>query len=98
MVKAKNIRALVLYSHSSFFYGNGKPEGIYYEALRDFEQFVNQKLHTGKQHVQVTFIPVRPDQLESYLVEGVGDLIAYPVTVTPGRDKRSHSRFPLKLA
>ena len=96
MVKARQIRALVLYSHSSFFYVNGKPEGIYYEALRDFEQFVNQKLHTGKQHVQVTFIPVRPDQLESYLNEGVGDLIAYPVTVTPEREQRVAFSVPLE--
>ena len=96
MVKAKNVRALVLYSHSSFFYVNGKPEGIYYEALRDFEQFVNQRLHTGKQHVQVTFIPVRPDQLESYLIEGVGDLIAYPVTVTPEREQKVAFSLPLE--
>jgi len=96
MVKARNIRALVLYSHSSFFYVNGKPEGIYYEALRDFEQFVNQKLHTGKQHVGVTFIPVRPDQLESYLIEGVGDLIAYPVTVTPEREQKVAFSLPLE--
>ena len=96
MVAAKTIRALVLYSHSSFFYVNGKPEGIYYEALRDFEQLVNQRLHTGKQHVQVTFIPVRPDQLESYLTEGIGDLIAYPVTVTPEREQKVAFSVPLE--
>ncbi len=96
MVKAGEIRALVLYSHSSFFYVNGKPEGIYYEALRDFEQFVNQKLHTGKQRVQVTFIPVRPDQLESYLTEGIGDLIAYPVTVTPEREQKVAFSLPIE--
>jgi membrane-bound lytic murein transglycosylase MltF len=75
---------------------NGKPEGIYYEALRGFEQFVNQKLHTGKQHVGITFIPVRPDQLESYLIEGVGDLIAYPVTVTPEREQKVAFSLPLE--
>ncbi len=84
MVKRGSIRALVLYSRSGFFYVNGRPEGISYEALQSFEQFVNQKLRT-RQHVQVTFIPVRPDQLESYLNEGVGDLIAYPVAMTPER-------------
>ena len=41
MVKRGKIRALVLYSRSSFFYLNGRPEGIYYEALRAFEQYVN---------------------------------------------------------
>ena len=96
MVKARQIRALVLYSHSSFFYVNGKPEGIYFEALRNFEQFVNQRLHTGKQHVQVTLIPVRPDQLESYLNEGIGDLITYPVAITPEREQKVAFSIPLE--
>jgi membrane-bound lytic murein transglycosylase MltF len=88
MVKRGTIRALVLYSRSGFFYVNGRPQGIYYEALRAFEQSVNEKLHTGKQPVQVTFIPVRPDQAEKALTEGVGDLIAYALTVTPQRQQR----------
>jgi membrane-bound lytic murein transglycosylase MltF len=96
MVKAQDIRALVLYSHASFFYVNGRPEGIYYEALRDFEQFVNQKLHTGRQYVQVEFIPVRIDQLEPYLTEGIGDLIAYPVTVTPERERQVAFSAPIQ--
>jgi hypothetical protein len=85
MVKRRNIRALVLYSRSGFFYVNGRPQGIYYEALRAFEQSVNQKLQTGKQPVQVTFIPVRPEQAEKALTQGVGDLIAYGLTLTPER-------------
>jgi membrane-bound lytic murein transglycosylase MltF len=88
MVKRRSVRALVLYSRSGFFYVNGRPQGIYYEALRAFEQSLNEKLHTGKQPVQVTFIPVRPDQVEKALTEGVGDLIAYALTVTPQRQQR----------
>ena len=88
MVKRGTIRALVLYSRSGFFYVNGRPQGIYYEALRAFEQSVNEKLHTGKHPVQVTFIPVRPDQVEKALTQGVGDLIAYALTVTPEREQR----------
>ena len=87
MVKRGSIRALVLYSRSGFFYVDGKPEGIYYQALQYFEQFLNQKLHT-RQHVQVTYIPVRPDQLEAALTEGVGDLIAYGLVVTPEREQQ----------
>ena len=96
MVKAQNIRALVLYSHSSFFYVNGKPEGIFYEALQDFEQFVNRKLRTGRQDIQVTFIPVRPDQLELYLNEGIGDLIAYPLAVTAEREQQIAFSVPVQ--
>lgn len=48
MIKRGSIRALVLYSRSGFFYVNGRPEGIYYEALQYFEQFVNRKLPVGQ--------------------------------------------------
>ncbi|MGA7294770.1 MAG: transporter substrate-binding domain-containing protein [Terriglobales bacterium] len=95
MVKHQRIRALVLYSRTGFFYVDGKPQGIYYEALKDFEQFVNEKLHTGKHHVQVTFIPVRPDQIESALTSGVGDLIAYGVIVTPKREQQVAFSLPI---
>jgi membrane-bound lytic murein transglycosylase MltF len=96
MVKRKTIRALVLYSRTGFFYVNGRPEGIYYESLRAFEQFVNQKLHATKQQVQVTFIPVRPDQLESALTQGVGDLIAFGLVVTPERQQRVAFSIPIQ--
>src|SRR5271166_2667794 len=95
MVKEQNIRALVLYSRSSFFYVDGRPQGIFYEALQDFEQFVNRKLPAG-QHVQVTFIPVRPDQLESYLNEGIGDQIAYPVAMTAERAQQVAFSVPIQ--
>ena len=96
MVKRRNIRALVLYSRSGFFYVNGRPQGIYYEALRAFEQSMNQKLQTGKQPVQVTFIPVRPEQAEKALTQGVGDLIAYGLTVTPEREQRVAFSVPIE--
>jgi len=96
MVKRGTIRALVLYSRSGFFYVSGRPQGIYYEALRAFEQSVNEKLHTGKHPVQVTFIPVRPDQAENALAQGVGDLIAYGLTVTPEREQRVAFSVPLE--
>jgi hypothetical protein len=33
MLKRHEIRALVVYSRSGFFYDAGQPEGIYYEAM-----------------------------------------------------------------
>jgi predicted small lipoprotein YifL len=47
MLKRRNIRALVLLNPISFFYSNGHPMGVNYEALREFETFVNQKMKTG---------------------------------------------------
>jgi membrane-bound lytic murein transglycosylase MltF len=94
MVKHQSIRALVLYSRSGFFYINGRPQGIYYEALQAFEQFVNQKLN-AKQHVQVSFIPLRPDEIEAALTSGIGDLIAYGVAVTPERERQVAFSVPI---
>ncbi len=95
MVKRGRIRALVFYSRTGFFYVNGRPQGINYEALRAFEEFVNQKLHTGAQPVQVTFIPIRPDQVEAALTQGMGDLVAYGLVVTPEREKRVAFSIPV---
>ena len=95
MVKRGSIRALVLYSRSGFFYVDGQPEGIYYQALQYFERFLNEKLHT-RRHVQVTFIPVRPDQLEAALNDGVGDLIAYGLVVTPQREQQVAFSIPIQ--
>jgi len=44
-------------------------------------------LHHRKHHVQVTFIPPRPDQIEA-LTAGVVDMIAYGVIVTPEREQQ----------
>ncbi len=87
MAKRHQIRALVVPSHSGFFYDKGHPQGIYYEALDEFQRFVNMKRRTGSLKINVTFIPVRPEQLESALLQGIGDVIAYGVIVTPEREK-----------
>jgi hypothetical protein len=73
-------------SHSGFFYDRGVPHGIYYEAFDEFQRFANQKLRTGSLRMNVTFIPVRPEQLEHALLEGVGDVVGYGVIVTPERE------------
>jgi len=96
MIQRNTIRALVLYSRTGFFYLNGRPEGIYYEALNNFQQFVNQKLRAKRQHINITFIPVRPDQVEAALNDGVGDVIAFGLVVTPARQQRVAFSVPIE--
>jgi membrane-bound lytic murein transglycosylase MltF len=88
MVKRHQIRALVVPSRSGFFYDKGHPQGIYFEALNEFQRFVNQRFRTGSLKINVTYLPVRPEQLEKALLEGVGDVVAYGVEVTPEREKK----------
>jgi membrane-bound lytic murein transglycosylase MltF len=87
MAKRHQIRALVVPSRSGFFYDKGHPRGIFYEAMEEFQRFANQKLKTGVLKIHVIYIPVKPEQLESSLLNGVGDVIAYGAIVTPEREK-----------
>jgi hypothetical protein len=61
MVKARVIRALVIIDPIGFLYLSGRPHGIQYESLEEFEKFANQKLNTGKLPVRVVLLPMRPD-------------------------------------
>jgi len=96
MMKARNIRALVTINPIGFFYHQGKPAGIIYETMQEFEQYINKKYNTGKLKVKVTFIPMRPDRMESALTEGVGDLIAHAVVITPAREQRVAFTIPVQ--
>ena len=96
MVKNRAIRALVIVNPISFFYQQGRPQGIQYEALQEFEKFINLKEKTGKLPVKVVFLPMRPDQLEASLTQGLGDIIAYGVVITPEREQRVAFSEPIQ--
>ena len=96
MVKRQNIRALVLLNPISFFYDKGQPRGLMYEALQDFQTFTNKKLNTGRLKVEVTFLPTSPAQIEAALTEGLGDIIANGIVITPEREKRVAFSTPIQ--
>jgi membrane-bound lytic murein transglycosylase MltF len=95
MVKTRNIRVLVVLNPIGFFYDKGMPRGAIYEALEEFQKFVNQKLNSGTMGIKVTYLPVGPAQLEAALTEGMGDLIANAVFITPEREKRVAFSTPI---
>ncbi len=95
MVKRRMIRALVIINPIGFFYDKGQPKGAMYEAVEEFQKFVNQKFKTGKLPVTVAFIPTRADQVEKFLTEGIGDIVAFGVVVTPEREKLVAFSTPL---
>lgn len=95
MITRRKIRALVVYSKSGFFYDQGRPEGIFYEALQEFQRTLNQELKTGSLPVTVTFLPVEYGQLENALASGEGDLIAVPIAITPEREQKASFSVPI---
>jgi membrane-bound lytic murein transglycosylase MltF len=96
MLKRRNIRALVLINRVGFFYDQGHPKGVMYEALEEFQSALNKELKTGALKVNVSFIPMNPAQIEAALTEGLGDLIAYGIVVTPEREKRVAFSAPIQ--
>jgi membrane-bound lytic murein transglycosylase MltF len=95
MLRERSIRALVVTSRTDFFYDRGHPRGIVFEFMEEFQRFLNTKLRTGALKTTVTFIPVRPEQLEAALLQGVGDIVATDVLITPEREQRVLFSAPL---
>jgi len=87
MVKKREIRVLVVYSKTFYFIDHGRQRGITYDALMEFEKFINKKVGSKTLQVKVVLIPVRRDELISKLVEGYGDLAVANLTITPQRLK-----------
>jgi membrane-bound lytic murein transglycosylase MltF len=96
MLKERRIRALVAINPIDFFYSQGKPKGMTYETLEQLQAYVNKKFKTGTSSVKVTFIPLRPDKLGPALRDGIGDVIAQGVVITPGRQQNFAFTTPTK--
>ncbi len=89
MVKRNEIRVLIVPSKTFYFIDKGKQRGLTYEALKEFEKFVNKKIgKKGALQLKVVFIPVSRADLLTKLVDGYGDLAASNLTITPERLKK----------
>jgi len=91
MDKRRVVRALVTFNRASFFFDNGRPRGMTYDALIDLEKFLNRKLHphdtTGKEKINVVLVPTTFARAGSDLLNGNGDLIAAAVYITEARKR-----------
>ena len=85
MVERRMIRVLVPYSRTLYFNDKGRERGLTAELVRDFEQYLNRKLQTGKRPITVYLIPTTRDKLLPKLVDGLGDIAAGNLTVTDER-------------
>ncbi len=94
MQQRRMIRASVLFNKTNYFIDfNGQPRGMTYDALVEFERFVNRKLYptdrTGKNKVLVVLIPGNPATFERDLLNGKTDIAAAPIIITEDRKKRA---------
>ena len=85
MVERGQIRALVPYSRTFYFLDRGTQRGFTYELLKAFEERVSDDLGLGELDIEVVVIPVSRDRLIPGLLEGLGDIAAGNLTITPER-------------
>ena len=88
MVKRRLIRILTPYSKTHYFIDRGVQRGLVFDAGTMLEAALNKKLKTGlTDHLYVVCVPTTRDELYQALVDGRGDIVAAPVTITPERQK-----------
>jgi len=91
MDKRRVVRALVSFNKTTFFFDGERPRGMTYDALVEFEKFLNRKLHpndrTGKEKIHVVLVPTTPSKVASDLQNGFGDIVAVAVYITEERKK-----------
>ena len=81
------IRVLVPYSRTLYFTDKGRERGLTADAVREFEEFIRLKYPTGNRPVTVYLIPTTRDELLQKVADGLGDIAAGNLTITPPREE-----------
>ena len=96
MAERRRIRILTPYSRTGYFIDRGQPRGVVAELAAKLEEVINLHLKTTRtNHVFVIVRPTSRDELQNALIQGLGDIVAAGVTVTPERQKQADFTVPL---
>src|SRR6516225_11541565 len=95
IAKRRFLRILVAPSKLGFHFNGSQMEGAIYEFSREFEAFLNKKLHTSHAPISAVFIPAGRESLIPMLAEGPGDLVASLVGVSERRQAMVDFTDPL---
>jgi membrane-bound lytic murein transglycosylase MltF len=87
MLKRRKMRALVVYNKLFYFLDGATQRGASYEALKNFEDYINKKYKLKTRKMHVVFIPVTRDRLLPALREGLGDIAVANLTITGERQQ-----------
>lgn len=85
ILERRTIRALVPWSDTYFYLDGAEQKGIAFEALRGFEKWLGEKYDFGTVKPHVAILPVRRDQLITFIAQGRGDIALGGITITDSR-------------
>lgn len=83
MVTRNQVRVLVPFSKTFYFLDGGRQRGLTYDLMKIFEKQINANLQRKTVQVQFVFIPVNRDEFIPNLLNGIGDIAAGDLTITP---------------
>jgi membrane-bound lytic murein transglycosylase MltF len=87
MEERRLIRILVPYSKTIYFIDKGEQLGTAVDLGQALEEWLNKGKKKEIERIRVAFVPVPRDRLLPALVEGLGDIAAGSLTITPDRLK-----------
>lgn len=89
MLERRAIRVLVVYDGAFYFVEEFRQRGLTYESMTLFEEDLNKRHKLAEtDRLHIVLIPVSPDRLISGLAEGLGDIAAANLTITPERQEK----------
>lgn len=81
------LRVLVPRDRTNFFFAGNRLRGMEYELVHEFERSLAREPGGVRPQVDVAYVPVAFDRLIPALVEGLGDVAAGGLTITPEREQ-----------
>ena len=98
LLKHRAIRIVAPYSKTMYYVVNGAPQGVTYELGKAFENYLNLRFpqKTKNIRIHVVMIPRPRDRLLPSVNEGLADIAAAALTITPERQKILDFSDPLK--
>ncbi len=87
LMERRYIRVLTTFNKTNFFLSGSQTLGFEYSLLKDYEKYLNKGIKRNDLKVVLEFIPVSHDRLVLALANGLGDIAAAGLTITPQRLK-----------
>jgi membrane-bound lytic murein transglycosylase MltF len=94
MLERRMVRVLVPYSRSLYFNDKGAQRGLVADSLKDFEVFLNRNYKLKNRPITVVALPSTRELMLPGLLQGLGDIAAGNLTITPERAKRVDFSIP----
>ena len=87
MIERGFVRVLTTYNPMFFYYDGAKQRGLAFEVTAAFAKHLNKDRPKKRAPTKILLIPMPRDKLLDSLNQGLGDIVAANLTITPAREE-----------